>query len=962
MSEIGGSGEELGLLHQRLESHFRALRSHRDQFGPGIPIFALEHGLTDVELELLKSSVCQAVQRGRLPRHSWLPVIVYAAETGYEYSGDEYWQTFAIRTPGWIQNEDRQYIRTSFVKFADQFGGARPTGAWARHFSIICWPITHAVLPKDLQRQLVRLLFDYRTALTSDLLADPAELGSRLAARTWHYSSRFQNFAQNTDLLGQVAAALLGDEDEESPYLLGSTLRRIVEALSAEQMARTWLRDAKSSASRVRTRGFQPHGEPRSGDAQPEGRPRLPRATDPGLFLRMEVGGWTAYLALPDLSVLAERLPEIHDHLNRLRVRVEGSAGAPLAHRRLLVPGQRIRLDEWPDPRMPLLQLDGSGLDAANRLLADQCVLSAGPVWLFRVREPGLAEEVKGRFVRPGHSYVLLESSDDAEGNRPSWVRPCTLVTGGVKAYDMSVPAVIGEVEIDALKALGLGVISDVDVRPAGIVPGGWDGEGAAEWLAGEEVLLAISSSREVSKCILKVDGGVSLLDWPVDTDEIYLGLPDLTIGAHDIQVGLLPDEVDDCVAEGSLSISIRAAQSRPSTGTLREGLMLLPTPIVPSLSELWDGRASVQVIGPSGAQVSVGVDLVNSKEIRLAHRQFKTQIPIDAAGWLRLATRELRGSEELQRVYDEAEALVLTATCPELGMVQLRCERDFTPLRWVVGEDRDGPFARVVNNSETNVIDVVRYEFETPAQTEPVATSTDEPFRWADGGLLQARIEDFESAVILPPRVRDLDDLRRIKVVPQIASGSRTTDQAYRLVKLAHLWSSAALAAHPFAEICRRAVLGAITANLVSMIAGTRWAHLEQRGIRDDAFTFHELQTMVGEETYQEALAAAIQHHLVGWTALVPEARAEGFASVLATYKHRTYVEPGDKRFAEFLLRLASEPATLFEWPEDEVRESLDRVLVSPVLVRVARFLVLGIHLDEDEAAGSTYGGWLWE
>jgi len=57
-------------------------------------------------------------------------------------------------------------------------------------------------------------------------------------------------------------------------------------------------------------------------------------------------------------------------------------------------------LDEWPDRRVPLLQLDG-GPEAANRLLADQCVLSSGLIWLSRLREPGIATKVRGKFVRP---------------------------------------------------------------------------------------------------------------------------------------------------------------------------------------------------------------------------------------------------------------------------------------------------------------------------------------------------------------------------------------------------------------------------------------------------------------------------------------------------------------------------------------------------------------------------------
>src|SRR6266511_6043785 len=204
-AEMTAGREGLSFLHDRLDRHFGALRSVRNAHGGTIPIFALEHGLSDAELVLLRAEVCSAVRRAELSRNTWLPFVVYAAEIGYGYSGDEYWPTFESRTPSWASHGDRHYIRRHFRQFSDRFGGAMPSGAWAEQFSIICWPITHAVLPTDLQRQFARLLFEYRTGLTSDLLREPAELGKRLAARSLHSSSRFQNFAQNTELLGQVA-------------------------------------------------------------------------------------------------------------------------------------------------------------------------------------------------------------------------------------------------------------------------------------------------------------------------------------------------------------------------------------------------------------------------------------------------------------------------------------------------------------------------------------------------------------------------------------------------------------------------------------------------------------------------------------------------------------------------------------------------------------------------------------
>jgi hypothetical protein len=374
LTSARGSTKGLSALHGRLEAHFGSLRTRRDDRGRGAPIFALEHGLSEAELALLTAEVQLAVRRGQLPEKSWLPFVVYAAEVGYKYSGDEYWQTFEAQTPHWVENGDRYYIRRKFLQFKDSFHAAEPTGAWAIHFSIISWPITHAVLPTDLQRHLAHLLFEYRGALTSDLLDHPAELGKRLAARSWQTSSRFQNFAQNTNLLGQVAVALLVGDETDSPYLLSSTLRRIVADLSKEREARRLLRGAKSSAVQVRTRGFRPvdrgiRDQEGSGAAS-----RLPSAADPELSLRNEEG-WTAYLEVPDLAVLADRLPTVHQEATRLRVRVQGFTGPPLPRGQLLYPGRQLRLSEWPRPGAPLIQLE-NGSDAVNSLLSDQCVLS----------------------------------------------------------------------------------------------------------------------------------------------------------------------------------------------------------------------------------------------------------------------------------------------------------------------------------------------------------------------------------------------------------------------------------------------------------------------------------------------------------------------------------------------------------------------------------------------------------
>src|SRR5439155_6614326 len=96
LDEVGP--ERLRQVHERLETHFQDLRADRDQSGRGKPIFALEHGLREPEIEDLRQAVRQSLGSSGLSSRWWLPWVVYAAEIGYRFTGEEYWQTFEATT------------------------------------------------------------------------------------------------------------------------------------------------------------------------------------------------------------------------------------------------------------------------------------------------------------------------------------------------------------------------------------------------------------------------------------------------------------------------------------------------------------------------------------------------------------------------------------------------------------------------------------------------------------------------------------------------------------------------------------------------------------------------------------------------------------------------------------------------------------------------------------------------
>src|SRR5665213_118435 len=172
---------------KHLERHFTQLAAVRSI--SYFPLFALEHGLSKEEFREICTLLRERLSLGlRLEPH-WLLWVVYATELGYDYDGDEYWHSFEQRTPRWRDRGSRSQLRTWFSKFRITYHGVKPSGPWAEWFSIIAWPITHAILPKYLQWQFAKTLYDLRYRLASLEALSPQAIGQLLASNAWEASS-----------------------------------------------------------------------------------------------------------------------------------------------------------------------------------------------------------------------------------------------------------------------------------------------------------------------------------------------------------------------------------------------------------------------------------------------------------------------------------------------------------------------------------------------------------------------------------------------------------------------------------------------------------------------------------------------------------------------------------------------------------------------------------------------------
>lgn len=953
-----------------LSEHFGELHQRRTRSGLDKPVFALEHGLDSSQLEAIASYVRNDVVDGPLSREFPLPWIIYAAEIGYRYSGDEYWQTFAQTTPGWEFYGDRYWVRDSFRSFQAQFNGALPSGAWANHFSIICWPITHAILPCDLQRQLARILYEVRHSFSADLLDCPSALGEFIAARSWNATSRFQNLCQEPRLVGQIAAALLlQSATDEDTLIYPATLKRIGEDLERERRAREWLRSARRFAQeRASVRGLSlRRGTPPSFVGRPEQarREAVALGIEPRLVLRPSATypvSWDVELEIPDLSHLLLRFPSAREILTGARCTVAGKSGRPLARGRLLHGAQRVRLSRWPRPSEVLLQFEQSDAQL-DYLLRTECLLRPGPLWLFRIASDGLAYESRGLRARAGQRYVLISNSAPIVSGIST--QPVDLTCDGAHAALLELPDALTAAWEDALRNIGIRQARTIEVWPSGLAAAVWDGDGHGEWLASERPCLGIQTDHPLDALILtlKTDSDDSLVLSPVVPGQpMFIELPQLPIGLHTVSVSNRRNPSSEAEPLGELDVLIRIREARPwSPGVTSQGpLVLQLDPPAPTLEQLWQGEIDVTVLGPTMRHVKCQVSFFENENDHPVFVQELQRIPLPMLSdhWRHTFEQHVRSSEKAQTAYDTARLCEIAFTAHELGAFTIRCERQFTPVRWSLRPDNAGYIARLIDDSGDEAApQVIRRAFETPfaAESLPLATEYRVPVA---GGMYVARLQNLTAAIVAPPTVSGLGDLR---CIPQVEPAPRSLDSVTRAIALADLWASARVPGALFARTRQQDVLYALLLHIHRLLCGDNWARAEAT-LGDPSDGLVRLQDAISRRRDEVAVGIVLARDCTDLTHSKSQDRIDRIASIAMRFLS---ISDADEAhwLAQLALRLASAPAAVQTWAGPRLRDGVMRLMELPTLARAARYLVLATdrHLGSRTAPGELYASWQW-
>lgn len=948
----------------RLHQHFTLLHKSRGSRA----LFALEHGLDTTDIDFLNKAVRESIRSQTPSRMHSLVWVVYAAEIGYGYSGDEYWQTFEERTPGWTLRGDRGWLRDRFKWFSNTYGGATPSGPWAKQFTIICWPITHAILPRDLQRQLAKSLYELRHLFSGDLFDSPGALGETIAARSWNASTRFQNLAEQPELIGKIAIALLlQGEHGTMSHLHSATLNRITADLDSERMARGWLQTARRIAEeRATVRGFS-LGRSRAHASRlqtQEAKAEIAAlGVEPSLVMRPTDHGWEAFLELPDLSQLLIRFPESREVLTQSRCTVAGSAGRPLARGQCLYGSQRVPLRRWPNSNEVLLKFDKRDLQL-EALFRTECLLRPGPQWLFRVASDGLAYEVRNLRVRPGQHYILVHAGSSTNVDLPCIPLTCE----GVVAYSLELPQALDERAEKILNQLGLRQRKTIEVWPAGLTPSQWDSEGRGEWLASERPCLGVRADYSVGAIIVSLGGSFapSLVVNNVKPDEIvFVELPQLPLGLHTIRFSTRRLDSVEVDPVGDLEVLMRIRESKPwsPNGAPQGPILARIEPVSPTLEELWDGTADVSFQGPSGRLLKCCATLLNvanqaMQALQLPH----LSLPVDSMTWAAHFRRHFQNQKGIADAYDIAAACELRFAAEELGLFTLRCERQSTPVRWILRRSKkNGYELRLLDDSgDPGPVEVIRRSFEHP-QTDERLLPTPAFAIPPAGGMYIAKTQTQSAAILAPPVV---EGFAQLGCTPKVGYSGGALASLSGAWSDAELWTAAKTSGDTLCMARQLTVRTALQRYIVRLLCGGEWSTIEDEYLEDKKSIGYLLRA-IWKSGHEAEIADRLRKNYSSFGISDMATRIREMAEVamfLEGPNSRTHESILDW-LGEFVLRVMSDPAEVKQWAADKLPEGVSYLLRFPTFARAARFLVIVTdkELKSKSSSHEMYVSWRW-
>lgn len=901
----------LAELQSRLEGHFALLADQRSS--RGYPLYALEHGLSADEIEKLCAALNDDLSKSRMvrPRY-WLSWIVFAAEVGYAYDGDEYWTSFQNRIAAWQRFGDRDVIREFFRKFAEKYSGFTPQGRFAEHFTIIAWPIAHSILPQDLQQRFARHLHEVRYELADQIDHGIAGITRVLSTGSHGGSSRYQNLLQQTDLLAHVILALRDQDIDDAVHpIYKPTLSRIVGDIERRRVASRWLRETTRILRERRTNVSIDFRKP---DRRLGGEPGK-AATQVGVRLaaqRQTDGGWTLGVTIPDIRTLF-RLGGLNPKLlDDTRIRMFDVTDSWRPGRALMaMSGREIPITKLPSasPSSVIITENAPKVDA---LFATALSIVGEAPWLMRVQDDGIARQVLGKHIRSSECYVVITRSPlDADVVRDLGAVEQAAPTSGAMLYVIDVGDQITDRQLSAISRAQLGFSVRVKIDPVGLLPR-LDGEIARTvWLPDEELLLRISADHQVVEFVVSVDEGETLRIQARGRKEVIVSAGTLPLGHHVISVQTIsavegrPQQLKTESGD-PISVEVRSPMPWQSAVGMKAGFHAVVDPPGARLEQLINDRARISVLGPAGRTVHVeAVTRDPNGHETATYKIGNVKLPSDRPA-MRGVLDHLK-DESVSDAIMSSPHIDLRFKVEELGVSSIGFPHEVQPLRWkreVIGGISIARLVDEVGKEEDVRID--RYDIIAPDRRIPLdriecSKGVEIPY---PGSLLAVKLKGkWTSRLIGSPMAQKHVSLRDIGV--DIWINLVDPKMLGRLIWLYRLWTIARPLG-PLASIRKSKVLTEFEDRIARSVCGERWLS-RSKAFRESSGDEESVAALQKEVGGSQGFAARIREMPWG-----PHGTGIGALSVEFARHAATYGICEDADLCGLALRLAFEPGKI--------------------------------------------------
>ena len=941
--------DSINTLNERVERHFEALSRVRKN--SNLPIFAMEHRLSEEELKQLQCVLSSHYQSHSLQSSIWLLWVVFATEVGYDYTGEEYWSSFEKRILGWEYN-DRYKIKSWFERFQTTYNGVIPSGRWAEHFTIITWPITHAILPVYLQRQFARSLYNLRFRLLTIEIRDTTTIGKLLAANTHMPTSRFKIFLEQEEMIGRIVLALLGEEPFEdisnsNHRIYRPTLKRIVADLERFHESQEWMDEIRRIVT-DRFKGIGHGSGPRPhGEQKPDSHDTTHLKVRPKMLLRhASMGSWDVLIDVPSFRAISALNKDVQSFLESTRFRLNGGDGMKPGRWLLSSSSRKGIIQSWPDEKRPLILFEQTH-SAIDHIMNTECRLDSGLVWLFRIGPDGIAREIKGRTVRPDYSYIVVTT-----GNLPQahvCMSSCNLNCANVRSFRIAIPPQVSTELTNWLDTIGLQVARTVRVWPAGIPGRGWDGQGNSEWLTTEEPCFGICHDHPVDAYSFRLDDSPEgVIQTDCSGDPIFVQLVPLPVGTYNLKVKAHRNPDLDIVAssspaEGFLQLNVREPEPWMPGVTSHPGFIVTIDPHEFDLETFWRNEIRLSVNGPAGytATLSIKLETVDGKQIIEETLRSQFNLPIKPSEWYhKFSVFQQQNKNKTDWAYLEAAIGTLTIDCGTLGICSLTFEHRTRPLRWLARRDGKDIVVKLVDDTGQEEPNAKVYCYCIGQPLEKLSLELKEALSGIvvkpPGSLFVAELSKYTDSVAVSTKPIQ-GGFQGLGISPNFSNLPRSPQSCRKVLILLARWQEARL--YGFLPSYRyRKVMEGLVAVLFEMLCGQNWANAESKFINDSAS--QQAKSNLLSQVERNPGFAKFANELNQNLSIVEESSTQRINWFCVEASR--HLRPKNDDLCKFALRLACQPHKLRTSDFESLDSYYSDIVDNPVILRAARLLVL--------------------